>query len=54
MRSIAERYPARTDDNGNTWYRPTPTPGLLWGWTSSPEWADVSYGVGAGDGTVPR
>lgn len=43
--SIAEMYPARTDSNGQTWYRPTQVPGLMWGWTMNPAYADASYNV---------
>lgn len=32
-------YPARTDDNGVTWYRPTDK----YGWTSVREFAHPSY-----------
>ena len=40
---IAEMYPARTDSNGNTWYRPVKDGGAMWGWTSDPAQADPSY-----------
>lgn len=43
MSSIADQYPARTDSNGTTWYRPTPETGLQWGWTSQEKYADPSY-----------
>lgn len=42
MPSIADYYPAITDDNGNTWYRPAEGDG----WTSDPTQAHPSYGVG--------
>lgn len=32
-------YPARTDSNGVTWYRPAD----VYGWTSIPEFAHPSY-----------
>lgn len=44
--SVAEQYPARTDTNGNTWYRPLRPKGFdfdQWGWTSDPAQADPSY-----------
>lgn len=53
--TVAENFPARTDGNGTTWYRPAPRSlpgrdGLTsdggTGWTSNPAYADPSYGVG--------
>lgn len=46
MSSVAEQFPARTDANGNTWYRPVRDKGIgmdQWGWTSDPAQADPSY-----------
>ena len=46
MSSVAKQFPARTDSNGNTWYRPVRDKGMAhdqWGWTSNPEMADPSY-----------
>ncbi|WP_016886776.1 hypothetical protein [Mycobacteroides abscessus] len=48
--SIAQQYPARTDANGNTWYRPMRPRGFdfdQWGWTSDPAQADPSYAAAA-------
>lgn len=48
--SIAQQYPARTDTNGNTWYRPVRPKGFdfdQWGWTSDPAQADPSYAAAA-------
>jgi hypothetical protein len=48
MKSVAEQWPARTDSNGTTWYRPALTSGVsmqTWGWTAQPEQADPSYGL---------
>lgn len=48
--SIAQQYPARTDANGNTWYRPVRPRGFdfdQWGWTSDPAQADPSYAAAA-------
>ena len=50
MATVAEQYPAVTDSNGTTWYRPERKPGegfAQWGWTALPEHADASYGVNA-------
>ncbi|SKN10603.1 Uncharacterised protein [Mycobacteroides abscessus subsp. massiliense] len=44
--SVAEQYPARTDTNGTTWYRPRfigKTPPSMWGWTGHPEQAHPDY-----------
>lgn len=46
MKTVAENFPARTDDNGRTWYRPPRRDGesmSQWGWTSDPAQADPSY-----------
>jgi hypothetical protein len=46
MSTVAEQYPARTDANGTTWYRPASPPGsglAQWGWTSNAAMADPSY-----------
>lgn len=46
MSTVAEQYPARTDTNGTTWYRPVRSPGSgfdQWGWTSNAAMADPSY-----------
>ena len=46
MTTVAEQYPARTDSNGTTWYRPVRRKGdamSQWGWTALPEHADPSY-----------
>lgn len=46
MSSVAEDFPAHTDSNGNTWYRPVRDKGIgmdQWGWTSNPVFADPSY-----------
>lgn len=46
MSSVAKLFPAHTDANGNTWYRPVRDPGVgvdQWGWTSDPAQADPSY-----------
>lgn len=43
---VSEAYPAQKDADGRTWYRPKPEPGLMWGWTANPEYADPSYEVG--------
>lgn len=46
--NVAQQYPARTDDNGTTWYRPGftgKTPPSMWGWTSQPEQAHPDYAV---------
>ena len=60
MKSIAQLWPARTDTNGTTWYRPALTKGVslqTWGWTAQPEQADPSYGLGTlciVDGLISR
>ena len=44
--NVAQDFPARTDDNGNTWYRPVRDKGMdlsQWGWTSNPELAHPDY-----------
>lgn len=44
--NVAELYPAHTDGNGTTWYRPVRDPGLdvsQWGWTSDPLLAHPDY-----------
>lgn len=46
MSSVAEMWPARTDTNGITWYRPAAQPGVAfsqWGWTPDPTQAHPSY-----------
>ncbi|SLH42691.1 hypothetical protein [Mycobacteroides abscessus] len=46
--SVAEEYPARTDGNGATWYRPMRPKGIAfdqWGWTSDPMQAHPDYAV---------
>lgn len=46
MTTVAEQYPARTDTNGTTWYRPGfsgKTPPAMWGWTSDRTQAHPSY-----------
>lgn len=46
MSTVAEQFPARTDSNGRTWYRPVRDKGMdfaQWGWTSNPAFADPSY-----------
>ena len=40
---MSKEYPARTDSNGNTWYRPVQEPGIMWGWTSDPKQAHPDY-----------
>lgn len=50
MVSVAQQYPARTDDNGTTWYRPSfagKTPPSMWGWTSQPLHAHPDYAEAA-------
>ncbi|EIC63586.1 hypothetical protein [Mycobacteroides abscessus] len=50
MVNVAEDYPARTDTNGTTWYRPGfigKTPPSMWGWTSQPEQAHPDYAKAA-------
>lgn len=47
--SVAEQYPARTDSNGRTWFRPVRPAGCdlsQWGWTSQPGLAHPDYGPG--------
>jgi len=44
--SVAQQYPARTDTNGTTWYRPVRDPGMgmdQWGWTADPAQAHPDY-----------
>ncbi|UVD40943.1 hypothetical protein [Mycobacterium phage Kashi_VT1] len=44
--SIAAQYPARTDTNGRTWWRPVRPAGTdlsQWGWTSDPAQAHPDY-----------
>lgn len=44
--NVAQLYPARTDTNGLTWYRPVRDPGMSteqWGWTSDPMQAHPDY-----------
>lgn len=38
--TVAEMFPARTQPDGRTWYRPANGP---MGWTANPEYADPSY-----------
>lgn len=43
---IARAYPAVTDSNGTTWYRPSftgRTPPQMWGWTADPKQAHSDY-----------
>lgn len=50
MSTVARIYPAHTDSNGNTWYRPVRDEGVgvaQWGWTSNPALADPSYAAAA-------
>ncbi len=42
VRRVDLEYPARTDGNGVTWYRPAQTD-APWGWTSDPDQAHPSY-----------
>lgn len=44
--NVAENYPAHTDSNGTTWYRPVQDPGFgvsQWGWTSDRKLAHPDY-----------
>ncbi|AXQ63245.1 hypothetical protein I5G72_gp28 [Mycobacterium phage Collard] len=44
--NVAEQYPAHTDHNGVTWFRPARDPGTdfsQWGWTSQREQAHPDY-----------
>ncbi|QYC54294.1 hypothetical protein SEA_ALLEGRO_50 [Mycobacterium phage Allegro] len=44
--SVATDYPARTDANGATWFRPVRDPGMgieQWGWTANPLLAHPDY-----------
>ncbi|ASR85584.1 hypothetical protein I5G80_gp060 [Mycobacterium phage Krueger] len=44
--NVARQYPARTDANGRTWFRPVRSPGMdfaQWGWTSQPCYAHPDY-----------
>ena len=44
--TVAETYPARTDTNGTTWYRPQRREDVSfsqWGWTSDPKQAHEDY-----------
>lgn len=61
--TVAEQYPPQEQANGTTWYRSAPVAKEgreggeklsfnQLGWTSSPGWADPSYGVGDGNGTA--
>lgn len=46
--NVAQLYPAHTDDNGRTWYRPVLDKGVdtsQWGWTSDPAQAHPDYRV---------
>ena len=46
--NVATQYPAVTDDNGTTWYRPAfegASPPKMWGWTGLPEHAHPDYAV---------
>ncbi|ASR85383.1 hypothetical protein SEA_CAIN_85 [Mycobacterium phage Cain] len=50
--NVARQYPARTDANGRTWFRPVRTPGMdfsQWGWTSQPCYAHPDYLHHAGE-----
>ncbi|SIB68314.1 hypothetical protein [Mycobacteroides abscessus] len=54
--SVAEEYPARTDGNRTTWYRPGftgKTPPSMWGWTSDPLQAHPDYAKAASLCGVP-
>jgi hypothetical protein len=42
VRRVDLEYPARTDGNGVTWYRPADTD-APWGWTALAEFAHPSY-----------
>jgi hypothetical protein len=42
VRRVDLEFPARTDGNGTTWYRPADT-AAPWGWTALPEFAHLSY-----------
>ena len=47
--NVAQQYPARTDTNGTTWYRPVREKGVgidQWGWTSDPAQAHPDYAQG--------
>ncbi len=55
--TVALQYPARTDTNGITWYRPLRAKGVdfdQWGWTSDPAQADPSYAETAALCTLGR
>lgn len=46
--TVADDYPAVTDSNGVTWYRPVRGPGVdiaAWGWTAQRSQAHPSYEV---------
>ena len=48
--TVADQNPARTDDNGTTWYRPSfegQAPPKMWGWTSDPAHAHPDYAAAA-------
>lgn len=48
--SVAQDYPARTDADGRTWYRPVRDKGMdlsQWGWTSNPAMAHPDYAEAA-------
>jgi hypothetical protein len=42
VRRVDLEFPARTDANGTTWYRPADT-SQPWGWTANPKFAHPSY-----------
>jgi hypothetical protein len=42
VRRVDLEFPARTDGNGTTWYRPADT-SAPWGWTALAEFAHPSY-----------
>ncbi|ASR85965.1 hypothetical protein SEA_PEANAM_83 [Mycobacterium phage Peanam] len=45
--NVAEQYPAVTDANGRTWYRPVRPAGAdfsQWGWTGDADQAHPDYG----------
>lgn len=49
MADISHDYPAHTDGNGTTWYRPVRPKGTdlsQWGWTSDPKQAHPDYRAG--------
>ncbi|QAU06500.1 hypothetical protein SEA_KISI_82 [Mycobacterium phage KiSi] len=54
QRSVAEVFPARTDAQGRTWYRPVRDAGTdlsQWGWTSQRKLAHPDYLAAADEST---